>query len=365
VAFALTDEQQDLRRSTRGYLERRVPALAVRRDMESTSGFDARIWDELGDELGLRALLVPESLGGPGCGYVELALVLHEMGRALLPAPYFPTVALAGSAILLAGDDALAAELLPRLSAGPEAGTLALAPGPDGPVRAAPGDGGWTLTGASCFVPAGDVASVIVVRAEGDRGPGLFVVEGDGPRVEREPMAVLDATRRQARLRLSGAPARPLSAEGRGAELIDRVLDRARIALAAEQAGVAERCLETAVEYAKARVQFGRPIGSFQAIKHRCADVLLAVEGAKAAVRYAAWAADHAPARVPTAACVALAAALDASTAATAANIHVHGGIGFTWEHDAHLYYRRAHSARALLGDPSSQRRLLADRVAL
>jgi alkylation response protein AidB-like acyl-CoA dehydrogenase len=193
----------------------------------------------------------------------------------------------------------------------------------------------------------------------------LFTVAGDAEGLTRTPLATMDQTRKQARLEFGGTPAKLLGTEGEGWPVLSRVLDLAAVALAAEQVGGAQKCLEMSVDYAKVRVQFGRPIGSFQAIKHKCADMLLEVESAKSAAYYAGWAAAELNEELPTVASLAKAYCSDAYFHAAAENIQIHGGIGFTWEHDAHLYFKRAKSSQLLLGDPTYHRELLAQRIGI
>jgi alkylation response protein AidB-like acyl-CoA dehydrogenase len=211
----------------------------------------------------------------------------------------------------------------------------------------------------------GHTANLILVAARSGDGISLFSVEGDAAGLTRTPLTTMDQTRKQARLEFSGVPAKLIGAEGKGWDTLSRVLDLAAVALAAEQVGGAQKCLDMSVEYAKVRVQFGRPIGSFQAIKHKCADMLLEVESAKSAAYYAGWAAAELNDELPVVASLAKAYCSDAYFHAAAENIQIHGGIGFTWEHDAHLYFKRAKSSELLLGDPTYHRELLAQRIGI
>jgi alkylation response protein AidB-like acyl-CoA dehydrogenase len=325
----------------------------------------------MGSQLGLQGLAIPEEHGGSGFTYVELIVVLEEMGRSLLCAPYFSTVALAANAILSSGDDAAKKELLPGIASGDAIATLGFTEDngrwDEGGITTAAtraGDG-WTLDGHKMFVLDGHVANLVVVAARTPAGLSLFAVDGNAPGLTRTPLATMDQTRKQARLELSGTPARLIGADGGAAPGLSKTLDLAAVALAAEQVGGAQRCLDMSVEYAKQRVQFGRPIGSFQAIKHKCADMLLEVESAKSAAYYAGWAAAEASDELPVVASLAKAYCSDAYFHAAAENIQIHGGIGFTWEHDAHLYFKRAKSSELLLGDPTYHRELLAQRIGL
>ena len=369
--FAFSEEQEELRRSVRRFLDDKSPIPEVRRLMETTDGYDPAVWAQMGTQLGLQGLAIPEEHGGSGFTYVELIVVLEEMGRSLLCAPYFATIALAANAILTSGDDAAKKELLPGIASGDTIATLAFTEdngrwdeGGITTTATRAGDG-WTLDGHKMFVLDGHVANLLVVAARTPAGLGLFAVEGDAPGLTRTPLATMDQTRKQARLELAGTPGRLIGADGGASAGLSRTLDLAAVALAAEQVGGAQRCLDMSVEYAKERVQFGRPIGSFQAIKHKCADMLLEVESAKSAAYYAGWAAAESSDELPVVASLAKAYCSDAYFHAAAENIQIHGGIGFTWEHDAHLYFKRAKSSELLLGDPTYHRELLAQRIGL
>jgi alkylation response protein AidB-like acyl-CoA dehydrogenase len=371
VNFAFSEEQEELRRSVRRFLEDKSPSEEVRRLMETTEGYDPEVWNQMGQQLGLQGLHIPEEYGGSGYTYVELTVVLEEMGRALLCAPYFSTVALAANAILNSGDDSAKKELLPGIAAGETIATLAFTEesgrwDEEGITMSASKSGdGYTLDGTKMFVIDGHTAGLLIVAARTGDGVSLFAVDGDASGLTRTPLQTMDQTRKQAKVEFSGTPARLIGAEGQGWAALSKTLDLAAVALAAEQVGGAQKCLETAVEYAKVRVQFGRPIGSFQAIKHKCADMLLEVESAKSAAYYAGWAAAEDSDELPVVASLAKAYCSDAYFHAAAENIQIHGGIGFTWEHDAHLYFKRAKSSELLLGDPTYHRELLAQRIGI
>src|SRR5437588_1770946 len=330
----------------------------------------------MGEQLGLQGLAIPEEHGGSGYTYVELVVVLEEMGRALLCAPYFSTVALAANTLLHSGEHSAKKELLPGIASGETMATLAITEDngrwdAEGITATATKAGdGYTIDGHKMFVLDGHTANLILVAARtsgssGEGGISIFAVQGDASGLTRTPLATMDQTRKQARLELSGVPARLVGTEGEGWSVLSRVLDLAAVALAAEQVGGAQKCLDMSVDYAKVRVQFGRPIGSFQAIKHKCADMLLEVESAKSAAYYAGWAAAELNDELPTVASLAKAYCSDAYFHAAAENIQIHGGIGFTWEHDAHLYFKRAKSSQLLLGDPTYHRELLAQRIGI
>ena len=374
--FAFSDEQEELRQTVRRFLEGKSPSAEVRRLMESTDGYDAAVWKQMGQELGLQGLHIPEEFGGQGYTFVELAIVLEEMGRVLLCAPYFSSVVLAANAILNAGTDAQKAELLPGIATGETIATLAFTE-PNGKwdsagiTMEARADGdSYVLDGEKMFVIDGHTAGLIVVVARlagtsGTDGIAFFTVEGDASGLTRTALATMDQTRKQARLEFSGVRATPLGEPGAGWPALSKTLDQAAVGLANEMIGGAQFVLDMSVEYAKVRVQFGRPIGSFQAIKHKCADMLLEVESGKSAAYYAAWAAAEDNEELPVVAALAKAYISDAYFHCAAENIQIHGGIGFTWEHDAHLYFKRAKSSEIFLGDATYHRELLAQRIGI
>jgi alkylation response protein AidB-like acyl-CoA dehydrogenase len=366
MIFAFTDEQRELAATLRRFLQDKSGSSEVRRLMQTEAGYDPRTWAQLAGQLGLPGLIIPEKHGGSGAGPVELALVCEEMGRALLCAPYFATAVLATAALLASGDEAAQEEFLPGIADGATIATLAVSED-DGAWRAEgvsararrSGDG-YVLDGRKSFVIDGHTAGLLLVVAQADGGPTLFAVRGDAEGLGRRPLQTLDLTRKQAALSLDAVPARLIGAEGSAADVVAATLRLAAVALAAEQVGGAQRCLDMSVEYAKIRMQFGRPVGSFQAIKHMCADMLLEVESARSAAYYAAWAAQDGSDELPLVASLAKACCSEAYFRAAADNIQIHGGIGFTWEHDAHLYYRRAKSAELMLGTPAEHREIAA-----
>ena len=369
--FAFSEEQEELRRSVRRFLEDKSPETEVRRLMETTDGYDPAVWKQMAEQLGLQGLAIPEEYGGSGYSYVELIVVLEEMGRSLLCAPYFSTVALAANLLLSSGDDAAKADYLPGLASGEKIGAVALAEASGrwdeaGVTLAATESGGsWTLTGEKLYVLDGHTADLILVAARTAVGVSVFAVEAGAPGFVAEALSTMDQTRKQARLTFDATPARLVGTDGQGWGAISKMLDLAAVALAAEQVGGAQFVLDMAVDYAKNRVQFGRPIGSFQAIKHKCADMLLEVESAKSAAYYAGWAAAEDNDELPVVASLAKSYCSEAYFHATAENIQIHGGIGFTWEHPAHLYFKRAKSSELLFGDPTYHRELLAQRIGI
>jgi len=377
VNFAFSEEQEELRRSVRRFLEDKSPVTEVRRLMETTEGYDPKVWAQMANELGLQSLHIPEAYGGQGFSFVELVVVLEEMGRALLCAPFFSTVCLAADAIINAGTEEQKQALLPGIASGETIATLAFTE-PSGKwdangitMEATPdGSGGYTLDGTKMFVLDGHVANLIVVAARaagtgGTEGISFFTVAGDAPGLTRTALPTMDQTRKQAKLEFSGVKAEPLGEEGAGWAALSKTLDQVAVCLAAEQVGGAQKCLDMSVEYAKVRIQFGRPIGSFQAIKHKCADMLLEVESSKSAAYYAGWAAAEDNDELPVVASLAKSYCSEAYFHAAAENIQIHGGIGFTWEHDAHLYFKRAKSSEILFGDPTYHRELLAQRIGI
>jgi alkylation response protein AidB-like acyl-CoA dehydrogenase len=369
--FAFTEEQEELRKTVRQFLEAKSPETAVREQMETEAGYDAAVWSQMGEQMGLQGLIVPEEFGGSGYSYVELGIVLEEMGRALLCAPFFSTVVLAANTLIHSGDEAAKAAHLPGIASGETIATLAYTE-PSGKwdesgitMQATASGDGWSLSGTKMFVLDGHTANLIIVAARTDKGVSLFAVDGGAAGLTRTALSTMDQTRKQAKLEFSNTPATLIGAEGEGWNTLGRVLDLAAVGLAAEQVGGAQKVLEMAVDYAKVRVQFGRPIGSFQAIKHKCADMLLEVESAKSAAYYGMWCAAELNDELPSVASLAKAYCSEAYFHATAENIQIHGGIGFTWEHPAHLYFKRAKSSELLFGDPTYHRELLAQRIGI
>ena len=362
-------ERDDLRAMVRAFVQDRCPLQEVRRVSGTEAGYDPQVWADLGGQLGLTGLLVPAGYGGAGCGLAEAGVVLQELGRGLASVPYLSSAVLAVTALLASGDEAAQAELLPGLATGDLIGAVAVS-GPGGRadgtpdslgVTASHSPGGVTLDGEACYVVGGHVAGVLLVAARDGERTGLYRVAADAPGLSRTVMPVLDATRKLARLGFGGVPAHPLGPAGSGTAALARVLDTAAVALAAEAVGGAEQALDLAVSHARQRVQFGRPIGSFQAVKHKCADMLVALEGARVAL-------DGALLATADSGVAALVASLQCSAAythITAEAIQVLGGIGFTWEHPAHLYFRRARSSAVLFGTQAQHRAALADRLGL
>jgi len=370
MSFTVTPEHDELRQTVRRFLAEKSPIDAVRKVMTTDAGFDDATWKQMAEQIGLQGLIVPEAHGGAGMGAAELAIVMEEMGRVLFCAPFLSTV-LATQALVLAGSDAAQKDLLPGIAAGTTRATLAyVEPGGDWEPSAAktiakPDGADWKLDGAKAFVLDGHTADVLLVTARTPDGLSLFRVDPGAAGVERTHLAPLDLTRKLASVSFKGARATRIGAGGDLTKALERAVQWGIAALAAEQAGGAQRCLETATEYAKTRLQFGRPIGTFQAIKHRCADMLVSVEFAKSAAYGAAAALGEDGDAADEATAIAKSYCSEAFFQAAGDNIQIHGGMGFTWEADAHLYFKRAKSSSLLFGDPVAHRRKLAAAIGL
>jgi len=372
IDMSFTDEHEELRATVRSFLSAHSDEQTVREQMSTERGYDPAAWTQLAEQMGLAGLIVPEEHGGAGYSYVELLVVMEEMGRALFCAPYLGTAVFATNALLHCADGTTQKELLPEIATGRMTATVAHAE-PNGrwdldaiEMRATKAGDGWTLDGRKAWVLDGHTADVLLVVARGDAGLSLslFRVDADASGLSRSLVPTLDLTRKLAHLELSGTPATLIST-GDQTEAFERVLALTCAALAAEQVGGAQRCLEAAVEYAKSRLQFGRPIGSFQAIKHKCADMLLEVEFAKSAAYAACFAAAEDEPDLLESAALAKAYCSEAYFHAAAENIQIHGGMGFTWEWPAHLYFKRAKASDLLFGDAAYHRERLAQRVGI
>jgi alkylation response protein AidB-like acyl-CoA dehydrogenase len=365
----LPEERDELRAAARGLLARESSSARVR----ATADFDRALWEQM-VELGWTSIHVPESAGGAGAGYADLGVILHELGRAITPSPFLASAVLATGALTLARGCEVAADLLSSIVAGESLGSVALA-NADGSYDVSRSTTSWERTGSSVrldgtagFVPDADVADVLVVAARDAGGDVAAVaVDRDLAGVEVTRTATVDATRRLFKVSFDGAVVgeeRLLCAPGaEAAALLDQVLSLGVVAAACDATGVAEQMLDIATAYAKERTQFGKPIGTFQAVKHHCANMAIAVEASRAAVRAACEALDGDPAAWSTSAEVVSSFVGPACSAACALGLRVHGGIGFTWEHDAHLFLKRAKLDEVLFGTPSWHRRRLADAV--
>ena len=377
--FAFTEEQLELREMARAFLAEFSGSEQVRSAMESADGYDAKVWEQLAGELGWTAVAIPEEYGGIGLTYVELVALVEVMGETLLCSPFFATVCLAANAILEVGSDEQKSALLPGIAEGTTRAALAVTE-PNARVDAsgieatARRDGdAFVLSGTKHFVVDGHTADLIVIaaRQEGsaaESGVSLFAVPADTPGLERRALPTMDATRRLASLTLQGARVDVgalLGEEGAAWPGIARAHELAAVALAAEQVGGAQRCLDMAVEYSKEREQYGRAIGSFQALKHTMADMMVDVEAARSAVYYAACAAAERTDNLPAVAAMAKAVASEAYARCAGDALQIFGGVGFTFEYDIHLYFKRARSSASLLGDAGYHRERVAQEIGL
>jgi len=377
--FAFNEEQEELRAMARSFLADHSSPERVRAAMSSDLGFDTEVWKRIATELGWSAVTIPEDFGGLGLGHVELVALMEPMGESLLCAPFFSSACLATNAILCAGSQDQQRALLPGIAEGTTLATLAWterngrwdASGIEALAR--PDGGDVVLDGIKRYVLDGHCADLLVIAARapgsaGEAGVSLFAVSADTPGLARRPLSTMDQTRRLAEVTLEGvrvpASAR-LGEAGEAGPLLTRALDLSSVALAAEQVGGAQRCLDLSVAYAKERQQFGRPIGSFQAIKHKCADMMVAVESARSAVYHAACVAAEGGDALALAASTAKAVASDAYFRCAADAIQIHGGVGMTWEYDVHLYFKRAGSTGSFLGASAWHRERVARMIGL
>lgn len=367
MSFSFTAEQAQFRAALQRFLADKSGPMAVRAAMASQTGIDRDAWSQACAELGLAGIRIPEQYGGAAFGYVELGIAIEETGRHLFCAPFFTSVVFAAEAILAAATEPFRELLLPSIASGSATATLALAeargvwdPAAVAMTAVRSGDG-TRISGAKHFVLDGASADIVLVVAReagsaGRDGLSLYLVDATGDGVRRRALEVLDPTRRLALLEFNDARAECISAPGEAGAALACAVDRATIMLANEIVGGCQVMLDSAVEYAKLRMQFGRPIGSFQAVKHKLADMLLDVEHAKSAAYYAAAAIDADAGDIPALAALAKATAADAYVRVAADCIQLHGGIGFTWDHDTHLWFKRAKSSEMLLGSPACHR---------
>lgn len=363
MKFNFSGEQEEFRTNLRRFLAEKSPSKEVRRLMETDAGWERDGWRKMNQELGLTAVCIPEAYGGHGFGFGELGIVLEEMGRALLCAPYFSTAVLAAGAILNAGTEAQKQALLPGIASGDIIATLASTE--DGgswdaaatTLVATPSGDGYQLDGHKSFVLDGHTADLIVVLGlAGDAGLSFFTVAGDAAGLDRRLLKTMDPTRKMARLTFSSVQAKLLGEAGAAAAPFAKTMTEAAVCLANEMVGGAERLREDALAYAKMRMQFGRAIASFQSMKHKSADMLLEVELAKSAAYYAAAALDDGDSDVTAVASLAKACVSDTYMQTAIHAIQIHGGIGFTWDNDTHLWFKRAKSSEVLFGDAGYHR---------
>ena len=367
MKFSFSPEQHEFRSNLRRFLADRSSTKEVRRLMDTDAGWEREAWQKLNAELGLTAVRIPEEYGGHGFGFGEHCIVLEEMGRALLCAPYFATTVLAAGAILNAGTRAEKSDLLPGIAEGDTIATLAATEDNGGwdaastNLTATQAGGGYKLNGHKSYVLDGHTADIVIVlgRAPGSSGStglSFFVVQGDAPGLTRRVLKTMDPTRKMARLTFDHVDARLLGEQGAAAEPFAKTMREAAVCLANEMAGGAERLREDALAYAKLRVQFGRQIASFQSMKHKHADMLLDIEMTKSAAYYAAAALDDGDADVAATASLAKASASETYMQTAIHAIQIHGGIGFTWDNDTHLWFKRAKSSEILFGDAHHHR---------
>ncbi len=367
--FDFSDDQKQLRDQARRYLAEHSAPKAVRAILDGSAPYDRALWKGLA-EMGFLGVAVPEEFGGAGAGHLELCVIAEEMGRALAPVPFSSSIYLATEAIMLAGSQEQKQKYLPGLASGETIGTLALFEGPGNPspraIKVAAGNG--TLSGTKMPVPDGEIADIAIVAARtGQTGRetdiALFIVDLKAKGVRRKALQNVDPTRNQAEIVFDACAAEPLGKAGEGWSILTRVLDRAAVLLAFEQVGGADRALEMGRDYALDRVAFGRPIGSFQAVKHLLADMYVSATLARSNAYYGAWALSTNAAELSEAAAAARISATQAFQHCAKNNIQVHGGMGFTWEFDCHLYYRRSNALALGLGSLSYWEDQLIDRM--
>ncbi len=365
--FDFSDEQKSLKEELRRYLAKASPTTEVRKVLEGEAPYNEAVWKGLA-ELGVLGAGLPEEYGGAGGGYLELCIVAEELGRALAATPFNSSIILASEFILSHGTEEQKQKYLPALATGEKIGTLALVEGV-GPVKAdrIQVKGGATLHGTKTVVPDGAVADIAVVVARdgaaGERGVSLFIVDLKGKGVTTTPLAVIDPTRPQAKIEFADAPAERLGAQGEGWTILNQVFDKAAVLTAFEQIGGSDKALEMARDYALERMAFGRPIGSFQAIKHMLADMYVSATLARSNAYYAAWALSTGSSELPEAAAAARVSATKAFQHCSRNNTQVHGGMGFTWAFDCHLFYKRSNQLAVGLGSLSQWEDKLIDRL--
>lgn len=370
IPDVVSEEHIELRATVRRLLESRSPEAAVRQVVDSDAGYDVELWHQMAGQLGLHGLGLPEIYGGSGYGAQETTIVFEELGRALVPSPFFATIALAAGLLAAIGDQDTLTRYLPSIAAGELVATVAIAeragswqPQHLSEVVAEHRHGGWRLSGEKTTVLSADTAGLILVVVTADAATSVYAVDPTTPGVTVMPLTALDSTRRQSKVRFHDAPATLVGEHGSAGAAVSSMLDHAAVALAAEQAGAASYLMQMCIDYAKLRHQFGRPIGSFQAIKHKLADIAFDVEQMDSVVRHAATAACTNSAELPVVASIAKIFCSEAFFRIAAETIQVHGGIGFTWEHPAHLYFRRAKSSEYLLGSPTQHRETLLEKL--
>lgn len=355
--FDFSEEQKLLQQTAKDYLAEHAPLSVCREILESDAPYSTALWKGAA-ELGWLGAVIPEEYGGAGFGHLELAVIAEEVGRALAPIPFSSSVYLATEAILLAGSDEQKQTYLPKLASGEAIGTFATVekPGQNGTESIAATFDGSAVSGTKMPVADGGIAHFSIVVAKEGSGLSLAIVDLAADGVKREPLQSIDPSRPAARLTFESAAGERLGAAGNGAALAAKVLDRAAVLMAFEQVGAASQAFEITKDFAMGRYAFGRPIASFQAIKHRLADLWCEIELARSNGYYGAWALSNDNEELPVAACLARVSASDAFDLATVEMVQLHGGVGYTWEYDCHLFYRRAKLLSATLGTASHWR---------
>jgi alkylation response protein AidB-like acyl-CoA dehydrogenase len=376
--FAFREEQKELQKSIRHFFQTQSDATRLRQEMLTASGFNPSLWDRMCNELGLTSLPIPEAYGGAGFGYVELASIMEEIGYFLVCSPFLSSIVMGATAILTCGTEEQKEQLLPALATGEQTATIAWAePGKDWDfsniaTTLVPQNGeSYSLSGTKAYVVDGHQSDILMVVARspntsGSEGLSVVVLPSNRAGITRKLCPTMDATRKLAHIdfhNVAVSSSEIVGEVGKSASNLERCKYLILAALAAEQMGSAQRCLDMAVEYAKVRTQFGRAIGSFQAIKHKCADMMVLVESARSASYYACWVAQHDPENLQQAALMAKAYCSDALFQCASENIQIHGGIGFTWEHEAHLFFKRAQSSSHLFGSAQTHREHLAHQL--
>jgi alkylation response protein AidB-like acyl-CoA dehydrogenase len=367
--FDFSDEQKQLRDEARKFLAGKCPPKAVRAVLDGNAPYDRELWKGLAG-MGFLGVAIPEAYGGAGAGHLELCVIAEEIGRALAPVPFSSTVYLTAEALLLAGSEAQKQKWLPLIAGGTAIGTLALFEGKGNPSPQAIklSASGNTLSGVKKPVPDGAIADFVIVAARTastgrDSDISLFLVDMKADGVEAKALTNVDPSRGQAELTFRNCRAEPLGPANEGWSIVSQVLDRAAVLMAFEQVGGADRALEMGRDYALDRIAFGRPIGSFQAVKHMLADMYVSATLARSNCYYGAWALSTNASDLPEAAAAARISATQAFQHCAKNNIQVHGGMGFTWEFDCHLYYRRSNATALALGSLSYWEDALIDRM--
>jgi alkylation response protein AidB-like acyl-CoA dehydrogenase len=368
--FGFSEEQEMLRDAAKRFLADNCPTKFVRQMMADATAHDAGFWKKLVD-LGWPGLLIPENYGGQGGSFLDMTVVVEEAGKALVPGPFFTTALLGAPLVIAGGSDDLKKDVLPRMAKGEFIGTVAIAESSgrfdaDGiQMKATKSGSDYVLSGEKFFVPDAHVANGMAVAARtggsGAKGVSLFLVPANAKGVTVTQLKTVDMTRRLCHVKFDGVKAEGMIGKvDEGWPILSRTLNIATAALATEMVGTAQKALDLSVEYAKTRVQFGKPIGSFQAVKHKCVDMMVAVENARSLVYYACWTVDTGNDEQATSVPMAKAYASDMAKNVTSEAIQVHGGIGFTWEHDMHLYHRRALAGEANFGNAPVHRESVA-----